>query len=127
MLRSKNFIILWLLAIGCFTGAYAQKATEVYIPIGQSPGISGNSSVIGTVESIDIANSTITVLYDNKRYTGTIDTESFVYLDRSKYRKKNTIGDLTDCKAGSNCEMTYQYKEGQQTDIVKWLKVEVEE
>ena len=126
MSRNTKYLIIWLLAFACISTAHAQKATELYIPIGKSPGVSGETSIVGTIEAVDLANRTITVLYDNERYTGKLNVASLVYLDRSNYQKKNTRGTLEDCTVGSKCEMTYQYKEEEQTDFVNWLKVKVE-
>ena len=36
---------------------HGQKATERYIPIGQSPGLSGKYTYIGSIECIDAQNS----------------------------------------------------------------------
>ena len=121
-------IILAAFFVCSISTGYAQKAAEVYIPIGQSPGISGkSSSVVGTIESVDKQNMTITVKSGSETYTGKIAEKTVVYLDRNKSQKKNTTGNLEDCRAGIRCEMKYSYEDHQQTDKVDWIKIEWDE
>ncbi len=45
--------VLATLAVLLLAGtAHAQQATEIYIPIGKSPGLSGKTTVIGTIENV---------------------------------------------------------------------------
>ena len=41
---------LWL---GCLAQVHGQQMTEIFIPIGQSPGVSGKSSLVGAIESVN--------------------------------------------------------------------------
>lgn len=82
-----------------------QQATEVYIPIGKSPGVSGVSSVIGTVRKVDYAAHTLVVRSTQKIVTVEMDTQTDYYLDRSDRRLSNSTGDMYDCKVGRTIEV----------------------
>ena len=53
--------ILLLVAVLGITPAYAQKATEQFIPIGRSPGLSDAKTRIGQIESFDPGRSVLTL------------------------------------------------------------------
>lgn len=127
MLNKLIFLILSFFLFSGFSTAFAQKATEVYIPIGKSPGVSEKTSVIGTIETIDEENMTITIKSGSESYTGKVTDKTIVYLDKTKSKKSNTTGTLADCKPGSYCEMKYTYENHEQTDKVDWIKLEYDE
>jgi hypothetical protein len=52
-MRSRSSRGALLLALLVLPPAYAQKATEQFIPIGQSPGISGVETRIGEIVASD--------------------------------------------------------------------------
>jgi hypothetical protein len=110
--------------------AAAQKATEIYIPIGKSPGLSGRSTVIGRVTRIGAAGAaghTITVTSPSRTWTGTIDDQTKVYLDRSGLRLPNLYGTKSDCREGALVEMKYKGKPGEEGATVEWIKIQMKE
>ncbi len=108
--------------------ALAQKATEVYIPIGKSPGLSGRYTVIGRITANKPAGAghTVTVSGPSRTWTGTIDDQTRVYLDRSALRLRNQYGTKNDCREGATVEMKYKGRPGEEGTVVEWIKIRVE-
>ena len=104
--------------------AHAQKATEVFIPIGQSPGVSGLSSVIGAVESCDQASRVITISTEKERHTAMLTDETAIYLDRSAAKKGGAVGSRSDCQKGRRIEVKYVYQGGKRTTRAEWIKIQ---
>lgn len=78
----------------------AQKTTELFIPIGKSPGLSEKGrTIIGTVIKIEGAQITV----GNK--VSRLSEKAKVFLDRSQVKKTNTLGTLADIQVGSFVEI----------------------
>jgi len=120
----KKLIVF--IALSCCTVGtlYAQKETEVFIPVGKSPGVSGKYSIIGKVESVNAHDSVITVAQDTNIKTLNINFHTQIYLDKSKVKQTNTKGSFTDIKQGQLIEV--KYKDNKPGNSVEWLKVQIE-
>ena len=116
---------LILLLLLLLSGAEAQRSTEVFIPIGESPGISGTDrSVLGTVAAISSDRQVILVHRDD----GTLEVVNLhgmregpngtVFLDRSRIIQRNGYGTLEDLQLGQTVEV----KLGEHP----WLKIRVD-
>jgi hypothetical protein len=104
---------------------YAQKETELFIPIGQSPGVSGKLSVMGKCGTMTRRDSVISfTLEPGGMQTCTITYRSAIYLDRSKLQLTNTKGTLEDIKPGSMIEV--KYTDNKSAGLVEWIKVQIE-
>lgn len=89
--------------------SHAQKSTELYIPIGRSPGLSAQGkTIIGTVTAIN--GDTITV--GDKVFAVTDKTK--IFLDRSQAKLTNTYGSRSDIKLGV-------FVEGH---LSEWIKIQ---
>ena len=55
----KSLLLISFLLVVSFS--FGQKSTEMYIPLGQSPGLSGTRTVMGTVEAYDSQGPSLTV------------------------------------------------------------------
>jgi hypothetical protein len=120
-------ILTVLTAVGLLVpAAQAQKATEVLIPIGQSPGVSGISSVIGTVASCDPAGGMVTISTDKEQHAATLTKETAIYLDRSAAKKGGTVGTRSDCQKGRRIEVKYVYEGVNRTTRAEWIKIQSE-
>lgn len=105
--------------------AHGQKSTERYIPIGQSPGLSGKYTSIGLITDVNTRTRTITIADTAGPKTVQIADTTRIWLDRSKLRKSNISGRFTDLVKGRRVEAKYQYP--QRGQAVEWVKVEITE
>lgn len=92
------------LALFAATAASAQRATEVYIPIGESPGVSDSDSVLGTIESVEYERHRMTVVVDGETRVVALTPDTRYYLDRSDSKERNVAGTVEDCRAGRRIE-----------------------
>jgi len=105
------------------TGLQAHQMSEIYIPIGQSPGLSGTQTLIGEVLSVDSAQRTIEIEGPDGPRTVSVGDATFIWLDRSGSKRKNTYGSYADCKPGSRVEVKFTDPEDRAK--AEWIKVEV--
>jgi hypothetical protein len=113
-----------IVALLCWTpNAHAQKMTEQFIPVGQSPGVSGTYSYIGEIESVDAENRTITVAGPEGPRTIKVTEQTRIWLDRSEQRLTNLVGSITDLRPGRRIEV--KYVEYETRDTADWIKVVV--
>jgi hypothetical protein len=116
-------ITLGLLSCIFSLSSNANKMTEQFIPIGNSPGVSYKQTSIGIIDSIDSGKREISVTEINgaqKRYI--ISDKTWVWLDNSKQRKTNSIGEFENCEVGQMVEvMPLQ----DQPDKAEWVKLEL--
>ena len=100
--------------------ARAHQATEIYIPVGQSPGISNKLTDIGTIDAVDAAARQITV----GSRTVAIVADTKIYVDRSLLKVQNLIGQFSDLQPGRTVEVRYQDPARRQ--VARWVKVQVQ-
>ena len=103
--------------------AHGQKATEQFIPVGQSPGLSGKHTSIGEVAGVDARAKTLTIVEPAGRRTVKITDKTRIWLDRSKLKQTNVAGSFADLQKGRRVEV--KYEEPAQRAIADWVKVEV--
>ncbi len=113
--------IICFLMIGAFS-IYAEKSTELYIPIGQSPGLSGKYTVMGKIDQVNPQNQTIKMSGASGSYTVKMTKRTFIYLDRSKDELSNIYGTLADCKAGDLVEV--KFEDNSHSKPIEWIKVQ---
>src|SRR3989304_5099323 len=87
-------VLLW----GSASSAHGQRATEMFIPVGQSPGGSGKYTVVGKIKSISAQNQILTIAGSAGTHTATITSRTKIWLDRSKLRLANRSGTFSDCR-----------------------------
>lgn len=100
--------------------ASAQQATEQYIPIGQSPGLS-DETVIGTITEVDADQHRVTVESDRGRVTVTLTKNTRYYLDSSHIGARNYSGDYEDCEVGRRVEVS-----ADADGNARWIKIATE-
>ncbi len=123
-------IVLCCAVSACFAvllPAYAQRATELYTPIGQSPGVSGEFTVIGTIESVDEAGSSFRITGPTEPASAIVTERTRIYLDKSNRRETNRYGHLGDLKEGRRVEILYEDREAIGHGPAEWIKIEVAE
>ena len=111
-------------ALGSAFEAVAQEATEMYVPIGQSPGVSNKASVVGTVQALNAAARTVTVTGPAGPQTFAVTAKTRIWLDKSALTPKQTnqSGSLADLQQGRKVEVRLQPAAKAGAD---WIKVQV--
>lgn len=113
--------VICILVIGAFS-VQAEKATELFIPMGKSPGLSGEYTVMGKVEQVNPGAQSITMSGPSGSYTVKLTQNTSIYLDRSKEQLANSYGTLADCKVGDTVEV--KFVDNSRSKPVEWIKVQ---
>lgn len=111
-----------LAAVGAATPAGGQKATERYIPLGQSPGVSQKLTVIGRISAVDPQRRTITVAGPSGAGAVEVKGDTRIWIDRSKAGQTNINGSFADLRAGRTVEVKFVDPVRKRT--AEWIKVE---
>lgn len=119
----RQAIVLVVVALGGALEVSGQEATEMYIPIGQSPGLSDKGSVIGTLESVDPSAQTIGISSPSGGHTVGITDRTMIWLDRSEQKQPNKNGAINDLKKGRKVEV--KVRKGEPKAVAEWIKVQV--
>ena len=101
--------------------ASAQRSTEMYIPIGQSPGLAGKTS-IGTIASVDVTAQTLVVNDGTVQRTVRCDERTPIWVDRSAEKRSSETGALSNCKVGQRVEVKY-VDNAKDAGQAEWIKV----
>lgn len=101
----------------------AQEATERFIPIGQSPGISGTYAYLGEVVAVDAARNTVTVRGPAGDRTIAVTERTRIWLDRSALRQSNLTGAIADLQVGRRVEV--KFEDSERREKADWIKVAV--
>jgi hypothetical protein len=109
--------------------AHGQKATEIFIPVGQSPGLSNRVTVIGTIEGIDAPRRTLAITGPSGTWRATITDRTQIWMDRSKLRLTNQNGTFAYLRKGLLVEVKYEDPEGRSKGqgSAEWIKVQITE
>lgn len=112
---------------GNTSAAWGQKASEIYVPIGQSPGLSGKHTLQGRVQSVDVGQRLMTVVDSaGSAVAVRADAKTMLWLDRSKLKLPNRKGDFSDCRKDMTVEVKYRNNDPQAA-AVEWIKVQATE
>lgn len=118
----RNLLLLLALAVLAATPATGQRATERFIPIGKSPGLSGKCTYMGKIATADLNGRVIS----GRSWTATLTDRTRIWLDRSKLGQSSVTGTPADLKAGATIEIKYVGLErGKRSGPAEWIKVEV--
>ena len=117
----KRIIALVVPALLLAGGASAQERTERFIPIGESPGISGVYSTIGTILTADADDRTVTVQSGAERWTIRVTEDTDIWIDRSAMRQTNLVGDWSDLEVGRTVEI--KCVDFETKEVADWVKV----
>ncbi|MEW6682810.1 MAG: hypothetical protein AB1451_07790 [Nitrospirota bacterium] len=112
-----------VVALGSALDASGQQATEMFIPIGQSPGLSNTSTLIGTLQSVDPEKRTATISDPSGIQTVGITDRTLIWLDRSPQKQPNQIGAIGDLQQGRKVEV--KPRSGEPQAVAEWIKVQV--
>jgi len=120
MRRADRLFAAGILLAALAADATAHPAAERYIPIGQSPGLSGEKTYVGRIRRADAATYTLVVADDDGRQTVRVTPTSSVWMDRSKRRRPSVNGTFDDCRPGRRVEILLRPG----SDEADWVKVE---
>lgn len=118
-MRARLLVALLLVGVCADPRAQAQRATERYVPIGRSPGLSGVSTVIGTVEAVDAASGLLRVRAAAEIREVQTQATTRIWLDRSARGESSASAELLDCRAGAEVEV----KLAPDGRSAEWIKV----
>lgn len=121
MKRTTFMCLAALLSMASHT-ALAQQATEVYIPIGESPGVSDGKSIVGPISSVDHDGYRMTVSVAGRSRSIAMTPTTHYYLDRTGKRRQNRTATIDDCEAGLRVEVYLD-----ETGNAIWVKIEAAE
>ncbi len=119
MRASLTTIALVIALLASVADGRAQKATEQFIPIGQSPGLSSIATDVGTIAAADPGSRTITLDPSGRRLRVTERTR--IWLDRSGFGQTNRPGRFDDLEAGQRVEVNYE--DDTRRETAEWIKV----
>jgi len=101
--------------------AAAQRATERFIPLGESPGLSGTRTDMGVIVSADAQANTVTFGAGGEQHTVRLTPQTNIWIDRTRYGKPNLSGRFEDLMAGRAVEVRYADPTARET--AAWIKV----
>ncbi|THJ24918.1 MAG: hypothetical protein CAF45_003775 [Nitrospira sp. CG24E] len=123
MLHRHLTLAIIILSLGWGLDAFGQQATEMFIPLGQSPGLSKGGSVIGTLESMDPEKHSVTVVSLSGAQTVGITDRTMIWLDLSQQKQPNRNGAINDLQQGRRVEV--KVRKGDPKAVAEWIKVQV--
>lgn len=112
--------ILWLCTAG---QALAQQQTEIYIPIGESPGLSGTYTDVGQILGFDADSHMLSLAAQSGTRPVRITSDTDIWLDRTEAKLRNLGGGVSDLVSGRRAEVKYMDPSKRQS--AAWVKVEV--
>ena len=124
ILKNKRAWILTFIVFAFTFCLHAQKETEVFIPIGKSPGVSGKYSMLCKVETARTTDSILTIKQEAGVMNLKLTEQTKVYLDKSKLKLQNKKGTLADIKPGMTMEV--KYVDNKPGNPVDWIKLLIE-
>jgi hypothetical protein len=113
-----------IIFLGITAIAYAEKATELYIPLGQSPGLSDEYNLIGRIDAVDNQNRSLTVTGSAGRFTVHTTEDTLIFLDKSRLRQPNQYGAFSDLKLYLTVEV--RFEAGKKHRPAEWVKLRID-
>jgi hypothetical protein len=95
----------------------------MYVPIGQSAGLSGKHTLQAAIQSVNAAERSITLARDGSSVTVKLGAQTPVWIDRSKLQQANSIGTLADARPGMLAEVKF-LKNNLSNGEAEWLKLQ---
>ncbi|MDX1433257.1 MAG: hypothetical protein R3286_12500 [Gammaproteobacteria bacterium] len=123
----RHHVVVLLASMLCLTlagPARGQEMTERYIPIGQSPGLSGTASTdVGTITAYDPASRVLKVDARSGPQSVEVTQRTRIWIDRSRAQLTNLDGSTADLAAGRRVEIKYADAGAKRN--AEWIKVEM--
>jgi hypothetical protein len=105
------------------SGAQAQRETEMFVPIGQSPGLSGKHTLLGAITAIDGAQRVLSVK-DAAGAEVKVQTVAITrqWLDRSALMQPNRKANANDYRVGMTVEVKLRNND-RALGMAEWVKL----
>ena len=116
-MRPISLSVVAALTLTVSTFSFSHPATERYIPMGESPGVSNGKSYIGAIQSVRTTASGFTMSVEGDEKLIEVTEETKIYLDTGP-GKTNRIGTEEDCQVGRMIEV-YLQEDG----TAYWVKI----
>lgn len=110
-----------VVALSLVPAVPAQEATEQFIPIGRSPGLSGTRTYVGTIAGVDASARAVVLGAGAERHSVRVVPETRIWIDRTQHGKSNVVGRFEDLVEGRNVEV--KYRDGGAREVADWIKV----
>lgn len=122
----NRLVLAAALACGA-PAALGQKSNEFFIPIGQSPGLSGKHTVIARVQTLDTSDRSMT-LTDAAGGVMTVrpNPQTAIWLDRSQLKLPNRKGEFASLRKDMVVEVKYRNND-RAAGVVEWIKAQAAE
>ena len=112
------------LSLAGLTEADGQRTTEQFIPVGQSPGLSGVVTYLGEIVSVDPGSRNLTMRRpgDSGVATVAVAPDTRIWIDRSPLGLPNLTGGFGDLAGGGIAEVHFRDPEVRRT--ATWIKLQ---
>jgi hypothetical protein len=104
------------------SAADAQRATERFIPLGQSPGVSGRLSAIATIVAVDAERRLVQLAGPAGRVSVTLRDTTSIWIDRHELGLGAAAGSFEDCQEGRVAEV--KYADPDTRLLAEWIKLQ---
>lgn len=101
--RFRSWLVLLTMLIPL--AVTAQQTTEVYIPIGESPGVGDDESIIGSIVNVAYGEQRMTIAAAGETRTVAMTPKTRYYIDRSSQKARSEVGSYEDCETGMRVEV----------------------
>jgi len=118
----RRSIILCTSLLAAATIAHAQRTTERYIPLGQSPGLSGKVTVIGTVGAVDGGDRSLAVQSGAGTQHVKLTNATRMWLDRSAAQQPTLSATMADLRPGRRIEV--KFTDDSNRAVADWIKID---
>ena len=116
--------MITMIIFGFLALSFAEKTTELYIPIGQSPGLSGKYTLIGKIAEVSPPDQTLKVTGASGTFTVLTTEYTLFFLDKSKLRQPNRYGSFSAFKKGMLVEVRFEADRKHRP--AEWIKLQID-
>ena len=98
--------------------AASHPATELYIPIGESPGVSGADAEQGRIVEMSTQPHGFVLRTDDGEHSIRMDEGTKIYVQYPGKAERNRIGNYDDCRPGRRVEAWVD------DGVTRWIKID---
>lgn len=121
-MRRRPITLFAALCLGLVATGRAQRTTERYIPLGQSPGLSGKVTLIGTVAAFDDGRRSVSVQSPAGTQAVQLTDATRLWLDRSAAKQPSVSATAAELRLGRRVEVKFADPGGRGN--AEWIKID---